>query len=85
MIGIDDPYRGQAAKAFVKLKAGSGPFTLDELTAFLKDRLGRHEMPRALEFRDSLPRSAAGKLLAKVLVAEERQKQAASATTDSAA
>jgi long-chain acyl-CoA synthetase len=85
VIGIDDAYRGQAAKAFVKLKAGHAAFTLDELTAFLKDRLGRHEMPRALEFRDSLPRSAAGKLLAKVLVAEEQQKQAAFAATDSAA
>jgi long-chain acyl-CoA synthetase len=85
VIGIDDAYRGQAAKAFVKLKAGCAPFTLDELLVFLKDRLGRHEMPRALEFRDSLPRSAAGKLLAKVLVAEEQEKQAAAAATDSAA
>ncbi len=76
VIGIDDAYRGQAAKAFVRLKAGHSPFTLDELTAFLKDRLGRHEMPRALEFRDMLPRSAAGKLLAKVLVAEEKDKAA---------
>ena len=76
VIGIDDAYRGQAAKAFVKLKAGRAAFTLDELLAFLKDRLGRHEMPRALEFRDSLPRSAAGKLLAKVLVAEEKDKAA---------
>lgn len=74
VIGIDDAYRGQAAKAFVKLKSGHAPFTLDELLVFLKDRLGRHEMPRALEFRESLPRSAAGKLLAKVLVAEERDK-----------
>lgn len=74
VIGIDDAYRGQAAKAFVKLKAGHSPFTLDDLVVFLKDRLGRHEMPRALEFRDSLPRSAAGKLLAKVLIAEEQDK-----------
>lgn len=79
VIGIDDAYRGQAAKAFVKLKAGHAPFTLDELTIFLKDRLGRHEMPRALEFRETLPRSAAGKLLAKVLIAEEQEKLAASA------
>ncbi|CAN7489830.1 AMP-binding protein [Bosea sp. LjRoot9] len=85
VIGVDDAYRGQAAKAFVKLKTGHAPFSLEELSVFLKDRLGRHEMPRALEFRESLPRSAAGKLLAKVLVAEEKQKQAAPAATDSAA
>ncbi|MDG2571322.1 AMP-binding protein, partial [Vibrio parahaemolyticus] len=74
VIGIPDAYRGQTAKAFVRLKQHAQPFTLDELQDFLRDRLGRHEMPRALEFRPSLPRSAAGKLLAKVLVDEEREK-----------
>lgn len=77
VIGVDDAYRGQAAKAFVTLKDGHLPFSLDELQAFLKDRLGRHEMPRALEFRGSLPRSAAGKLLARELIAEEKAKQGA--------
>lgn len=70
VIGVPDAYRGQSAKAYVKLKAGAAPFTLDELTAFLADRLGRHEMPRALEFRAALPRSPVGKLLPKVLMAE---------------
>ncbi|WP_234052980.1 MULTISPECIES: AMP-binding protein [unclassified Xanthobacter] len=70
VIGVPDAYRGQSAKAYVKLKAGAAPFTLDELTGFLADRLGRHEMPRALEFRDQLPRSPVGKLLPKVLMAE---------------
>lgn len=71
VIGIADDYRGQAAKAFVTLKAGAEPFTVEDLQAFLADRLGRHEMPRHLEFRAALPRSAAGKLLARVLVEEE--------------
>lgn len=79
VIGVDDAYRGQAAKAFVTLKDGHLPFSLDELQAFLTDRLGRHEIPRALEFRASLPRSAAGKLLARELIAEEKARQAAAA------
>ncbi|MGG5808634.1 AMP-binding protein [Falsiroseomonas sp. CW058] len=70
VVGIPDEYRGQAAKAYVALRPGARPFTLEELRAFLADRLGRHEMPAALEFRDSLPRSAAGKLLASALRAE---------------
>ncbi|MFG1266064.1 AMP-binding protein [Xanthobacter aminoxidans] len=70
VIGVPDAYRGQSAKAFIKLKAGAEPFTLDQLTAFLADRLGRHEMPRAVEFRPSLPRSPVGKLLHKALMAE---------------
>jgi len=83
VIGVPDGYRGQSAKAFVKLKAGAAPFSLDDLTHFLADRLGRHEMPRAVEFRDALPRSPAGKLLARDLVAEveaEAKARAASGT-----
>jgi long-chain acyl-CoA synthetase len=62
VIGVPDAYRGEAAKAYIKLRAGVAPFTLDELRAFLADKLGRHEMPAALEFRDSLPRTPVGKL-----------------------
>jgi long-chain acyl-CoA synthetase len=71
VIGVPDEYRGEAAKAFIKLKAGAEPVTLEALREFLKDRLGRHEMPTALELRESLPRSPVGKLLANVLADEE--------------
>lgn len=70
VIGVPDAYRGQSAKAYVKLRPGAEPFTFDQLIAFLTDRLGHHEMPRALEFRQALPRSPVGKLLAKALIAE---------------
>ena len=62
VIGIPDDYRGEAAKAFVKLRPGACGLTLDELRGFLADKLGPHEMPAALEIRDSLPRTAVGKL-----------------------
>jgi long-chain acyl-CoA synthetase len=61
-IGIPDDYRGEAAKAFVKLRAGANPFTLDELKAFLDGKLGKHEIPTALDFVDELPRTPVGKL-----------------------
>jgi long-chain acyl-CoA synthetase len=77
VIGVPDAYRGQAAKAFITLKPGAREMSLDELRAFLNDRLGRHEMPAALEYRSTLPRSSAGKLLAKVLIDEEKAKAAA--------
>ena len=79
VIGVPDAYRGEAAKAFVQLKPGAAVFTLDELRAFLSDKIGRHEMPAHLEFRDTLPKTAVGKLSKKELVAEERQKAQASA------
>ncbi len=72
VVGIPDAYRGQAAKAFVKLRDGAEPFTLEELRSFLNDKLGRHEMPAGVEFRDSLPRTAVGKLSRKELADEER-------------
>lgn len=62
VIGIPDDYRGEAAKAFVKLRAGANPFSLDELKAFLAGKLGKHEIPAALEFVGELPRTPVGKL-----------------------
>jgi long-chain acyl-CoA synthetase len=62
VIGIADAYRGEAAKAFVKLRNGAQPFTLEELRTFLTGKVGKHELPAALEFRDELPRTTVGKL-----------------------
>ena len=73
VIGIDDSYRGQSPKAFVKLQAGK-TLTSDELIQFLKDKLNPIEMPREIEFRDALPKTLIGKLSKKELVAEEAAK-----------
>jgi long-chain acyl-CoA synthetase len=74
VIGVPDAYRGEAAKAFVKLKPGAPPLTLADLRAFLSDKLGRHELPAALEIRASLPRTSVGKLSKRELIEEERAK-----------
>ena len=76
VIGIPDDYRGEAAKAFVKMRSGGPPLTLEALREFLADKLGRHEMPAELEFRDALPRTPVGKLSKKELIEEERAKRA---------
>ena len=65
---------GEAAKAFIKLRQGARPFSLHELQAFLADKVGRHEMPRALEFRSVLPVTPVGKLSKIALRDEERRK-----------
>ena len=62
VIGIPDDYRGEAAKAFITLRDGANSFTLEELRAFLTGRLGKHELPAALDFVDELPRTPVGKL-----------------------
>jgi long-chain acyl-CoA synthetase len=74
VIGVPDSYRGESAKAFIELKPGQARFTLEELRAFLADKLGRHELPAHLEFRDSLPKTAVGKLSKRELIEEERHK-----------
>lgn len=73
VIGIRDDYRGEAAKAFVKLREGAPPLTLDALRLFLQDKLGRHELPAALEIRTALPRTAVGKLSRLALREDERR------------
>ena len=74
VIGVPDDYRGEAAKAFVKMRAGARPLDIDALKAFLADKVGRHEMPTAVEIRESLPKSPVGKLLATQLAEEEKAK-----------
>jgi long-chain acyl-CoA synthetase len=67
VIGIPDDYRGETPKAFVKLKAGATPLTLEDMKAFLKDRLGKHEMIGAMEIRAELPKTPVGKISKKDL------------------
>jgi long-chain acyl-CoA synthetase len=77
VIGVPDAYRGQSPKAFVTLKPGAAPFTIDELKSFLKGHLGKHEMVQELEIRAELPKTPIGKLSKKDLIADEQRKRAA--------
>ena len=76
VIGIPDDYRGEAAKAFIKLRDGAKPFALDELRAFLTGKIGKHELPAALDFVDELPRTAVGKLSRHELRMQQQPSQA---------
>jgi len=74
--GIPDPYRGETVKAFVVPKEGVSP-TVEELTAFCRLHLASFKVPTQIEFRAELPKSMVGKVLRRVLVDEEKAKQAA--------
>lgn len=73
VIGIPDKISGQAVKAFVKLAEGK-TLAEGELMEFLESRISRHELPREIEFRDTLPKTLVGKLSKKELVEEETAK-----------
>jgi long-chain acyl-CoA synthetase len=77
VIGVPDAYRGETPKAFVKVKAGAPAPTFEEMKAFLKDRLGKHEMIGALEIRDELPKTPVGKISKKDLRASDAQARVA--------
>ncbi len=72
VIGIPDKHRGEAPKAFVKLKTGMTA-TVEDIQRHLKVKLSKIELPAAIEFRDSLPKTMIGKLSKKELKAEETQ------------
>ncbi|KAB2940846.1 long-chain fatty acid--CoA ligase [Hyphomicrobium sp.] len=73
VIGIKDKKRGEAPKAFVRLKPGVS-VTVEEMFIHLEPRISKIEMPSAIEFRDELPKTMIGKLSKKELKAEEAAK-----------
>jgi long-chain acyl-CoA synthetase len=74
VIGIKDTYRGEAPKAFIKLRAGKTA-TADEILKHLEPLLSRIEMPAEIEFRPQLPKTLIGKLSKKELKLEEAERQ----------
>jgi long-chain acyl-CoA synthetase len=73
--GVPDNYRGEIVKAFVVLRSGEQA-TPDEIREFAKSRLAAYKVPRAVEFRDELPKTLIGKVLRRALIEEEQAKQA---------
>ena len=72
--GVEDAYRQQTVKAFVKLRVGQS-LDAEDLTTFLKDKLSAIELPKQIEFRDELPKTLIGKLSKKEVIAEEAAKR----------
>lgn len=72
VIGIPDNYRGEAPKAFIKLKQGMSA-TKEDVLEFLVPKLSKIEMPSVIEFRDELPKTLIGKLSKKELRGENKE------------
>ena len=73
-VGIADQYRGETVKAFVVLKPGQQA-TEEEIISFCRQKLAAYKVPKIIEFRDALPKSAIGKILRKILRQEEEAKK----------
>jgi len=66
VFGVDDERWGELPAAAVVLHEGTSALA-DEIASFCGERVARHKRPRRIEIVDSLPRSAAGKVLRTVL------------------
>jgi acyl-CoA synthetase (AMP-forming)/AMP-acid ligase II len=66
VIGVDDEEFGQRLKAFVVPDDGT-ELDPDEIMGYVKKNLARYKVPREVEFLDSLPRNATGKVLKREL------------------
>ncbi len=66
VIGVPDDYRGEAPKAFVRLRDGMHALE-QELMDHIAPKLSKIEMPVAIELRDELPKTMVGKLSKKEL------------------
>ena len=72
-VGIPHEYRGETVKAFVVLQPGETA-SAEEIIDFCKTKLAIYKVPKAVEFRDDLPKSAVGKILRTILRDEEAAK-----------
>jgi len=74
VIGISDSYRGETPKAFLILRPEhKGKVTQEAILDWCKENMAAYKRPRVIEFREELPKSAAGKILRRVLTAEEKK------------
>jgi acetyl-CoA synthetase len=69
VVGIPDPIRTEAVKAWIVLRPGFSPSDqlAREIQDFVKVQLAAHEYPRHVQFTDTLPMTATGKVLRREL------------------
>ena len=68
VFGVSDDYYGETVKAcIVPKEEAKETITKDEVTAFCKKKMASYKVPKHIEFRDSLPISAQGKMLRRLM------------------
>jgi long-chain acyl-CoA synthetase len=73
--GVPAGERGERVKAFIVLKEGQTA-TEEEIIEFCRQNMAPYKVPRFVEFRSELPKTMVGKVLRRVLLEEEKKRQA---------
>jgi fatty-acyl-CoA synthase len=77
VIGSNDPHRGETVKALVVLRASSrGKVAPEEVIGWCRSHMAAYKIPRVVEFTETLPKSATGKVQWRLLQEQELQKTA---------
>lgn len=63
VVGLPDPYRGEAVTAFVVRKPEFTLLAEADLLNFLRERLAVYKVPKSIRWVDSIPKTATGKFL----------------------
>eukprot|EP01104_Vermistella_antarctica_P016715 TRINITY_DN5751_c3_g1_i1.p1 TRINITY_DN5751_c3_g1~~TRINITY_DN5751_c3_g1_i1.p1 ORF type:complete len:663 (+),score=130.92 TRINITY_DN5751_c3_g1_i1:117-2105(+) len=74
VVPVPDEFAGELPKAFVVLKPGADQPSESDIMEFVKNQVAAYKQIRMLEFITEIPKSAAGKILRRVLRDAEREK-----------
>ena len=75
VIGTQDVRRGETVKAVVVLKEASrGKVAADDIIAWSRNKMAAYKVPRVIEFVETLPKSATGKVQWRLLQEAENKK-----------
>ncbi|MFN3477444.1 MAG: long-chain-fatty-acid--CoA ligase, partial [Candidatus Methylomirabilales bacterium] len=72
VVGVPDSYRGENVKAYIVVKQGAA-LSEEEIISFCREKLAAYKVPRLIEFRSELPKTAVGKILRRTLRDEARK------------
>ncbi|HJV50582.1 MAG TPA: long-chain fatty acid--CoA ligase, partial [Noviherbaspirillum sp.] len=73
IIAARDPYRGETVKAVIVKRAGAEA-SEDDIITWAHDKMAAYKVPRLVEFVDTLPKSATGKVMWRTLQEKEMAK-----------
>ncbi|HLL08564.1 MAG TPA: long-chain fatty acid--CoA ligase [Nocardioidaceae bacterium] len=67
VVGVPDEQHGEEVKAYVIRVADAEPVTAEDVVAWCREQMAAYKYPRTVEFVDSLPMTATGKILKREL------------------